>query len=125
MNVTRKEFVIGLASTGLALAAGCGGNSYGGDAATTTPVPSPTPSGNCAVNGTTATIAGNHGHVIVVTSADIAAGVNKTYDIMGSATHTHSVTFTAADFAKLASNFSAAEVTTSTGHTHNITIVCA
>ena len=125
MTITRKQFVLGLASTGLALATGCGSSGSGDAATSPTPVPSPTPSGNCAANGTTFTISGNHGHVIDVTSADIAAGVDKTYHIMGSATHDHTVTFTAADFAKLAMNLSAAEVSSVTGHSHNVTIVCA
>ncbi len=42
---------------------------------------------NPAVN-----ISGNHGHVMVVTREDLAAGMNKTWDITGTAGHGHMVT---------------------------------
>lgn len=45
---------------------------------------------------------------------------------MGTATHTHSVTATAANFATLTGNHSITVTSTTTdGHTHNITVVCA
>ncbi len=70
-------------------------------------------------------IATNHGHVIEVTTADVEAGADKTYDIMGSSPHTHSVMVTAADFAMLATGGSVTK-TSSTGgaHTHMVTITC-
>ena len=80
--------------------------------------------GNCA-NGTAVAIASNHGHVLTVSAADIAAGVQKVYDIQGTAGHTHSVTLTASDFALLATNVNVLETTTSTlSHTHDITVNC-
>ncbi|MBI3178605.1 MAG: hypothetical protein HYZ27_03030 [Deltaproteobacteria bacterium] len=80
--------------------------------------------GSCLDNGTEVTISGNHGHVLMVSKDDVAAGVDKTYDITGGATHTHMVTITAADFATLADNQSIAKTVT-TPHTHNITVRCA
>lgn len=72
------------------------------------------------------TIAGNHGHVLTVTAADAAAGVDKTYDIMGSASHTHSVTITAAMFAMLETGVTIMTNSTVTAsHDHAITVVCA
>lgn len=81
---------------------------------------------SCLDNGTNVTIAGNHGHVLAVPKEDVAAGVDKTYDITGAAAHAHSVTVTAADFAMLAGNTSVM-VTSSSGaaHTHLCTVVCA
>lgn len=72
------------------------------------------------------TIAGNHGHVLEVTAADVTAAVEKTYDITGSAGHAHSVTVTAADFATIAGGTSVQLVSTSgDGHTHTVTVSCA
>jgi hypothetical protein len=73
------------------------------------------------------TITANHGHVLIVSKADVMAGVDKTYDIMGTALHTHSVTITAAMFATLAANTAGGVMTTSsvTLHSHPITVVCA
>jgi len=81
---------------------------------------------SCTANGTTVTIGGNHGHVLVVSKAEVAAGVNQTYDIMGTAAHAHSVTVTAAMFAQLQGGTTQMTVsTTGAQHTHPITIVCA
>jgi hypothetical protein len=43
----------------------------------------------------------NHGHALVVSVADVLAGVPKTYDINGGSGHSHEVTLSAADFATL------------------------
>jgi hypothetical protein len=120
MTMTRKEFLGTLIGAGAVLA-GCGGD----DGAT------PDSGGsqrNCALNGTTVTIDANHGHVLTVLKSDVTAGVEKSYDIMGSAAHTHMVTVTAANFATLQSNANGSVMVTSTlggAHMHSITIVCA
>lgn len=122
MNLTRKQFLssmLGIAA-GATLFAACGGDDGGGagpDAAAT---------GNCGTNGTTVAIGSNHGHMLTVSAADVTAAADKTYDIKGSADHTHSVTVSAALFAMLKAN--TAVNTTSTngdGHTHTIGIGCA
>lgn len=46
-------------------------------------------------------ILANHGHRLLVSDADVAAGVDKTYSIQGNALHDHQITITAADFAIL------------------------
>jgi hypothetical protein len=121
-QMTRKEFlgslVKGVAGTaGLAaLVTACGGGASAG---------ADSPSASCTMNGTTDTIASNHGHVLTVAKADVVAGVDKTYDIMGSASHTHSFTVTAAMFTLLQGNHTAMATTTTTlAHTHDITIMC-
>ena len=117
MDMTRKEFIVLLVGT--ATAAACGGSSSAG------------PSGNCAANGTTVQIAQNTSHVLVVSKADIAAGVQKTYTMQGDATHTHDVTLTSADFANLAKNLGIGETSTAGAaagqplHTHAISVGCA
>lgn len=122
MKMTRKEFlgsVIGAA--GVAMLAACGGDdsSAGADAASQR---------SCTMNGTAVNIVGNHGHVLMVSKADIAAAADKTYDITGTSPHAHSVTVTAANFATLASNQSVSLNSTSGGspaHTHSILVMCA
>lgn len=121
MSMTRKEFLgTMLGAAGAAALVGCGGDDGGGgtDAAAR----------SCVMNGTTVTIDSNHGHVLMVTKADVTAGVDKTYDIAGSAIHTHMVTVTAANFASLMSNPNGSVQVTSTvdsAHSHTITILCA
>lgn len=126
MSMTRKQFLGTMfGAAGAAVLAGCGGDDGGGDddggnldAATR----------SCTVNGTNVAIGSNHGHVMMVSAADVSAGANKTYDITGSATHSHSVTVTAANFASLQSNPGGSVMVESTsggGHTHSITILCA
>ncbi|MCA1828019.1 MAG: hypothetical protein ABR567_10420 [Myxococcales bacterium] len=115
MDLTRKEFIVLLIGSA---AAACGGSS------------SDTPSGNCAANGTSVQIAQNTGHILNVSKADIAAGVQKTYTMQGDPSHTHDVTLTAADFANLAKNLQAMETSTvgnggNGSHTHQITVSCA
>jgi len=126
MTMTRKEFfgtvvswsIGALGLTTLAASTGCGGSS-------STSVDAPASGANCVQNGTNVTIASNHGHVMMVSKGDVAAGVDKTYDITGTASHSHSVTITAALFAKLATNMSVmATSTVGNGHTHDITVVC-
>jgi hypothetical protein len=48
-----------------------------------------------------AAISGNDGHVLMVTAADITAGVAKCYNVMGAGDHPHYVTVTAANFTTL------------------------
>jgi hypothetical protein len=112
MDVTRKEF-LALIVGGVAAAA-CGGSSSSAPA-------------NCLQNGTDDVIAANHGHSLDVTKADIAAGVSKTYDIRGTADHSHLVTIAGSDMATLAGNHSVNTSSTIDGtpaHNHAITVNC-
>jgi hypothetical protein len=85
-----------------------------------------TSSGNCVQNGTSVTIASNHGHVLLVDKADVAAAAAKTYDIMGTADHTHSVTISAANFAQLMGNHAInVQSTVGAAHQHSVTVACA
>ena len=57
--------------------------------------------------------------------AGLTERVDKTYDIQGTAAHTHSFTVTAAMFAELAANMAAGATTTVTlAHQHAITVAC-
>jgi hypothetical protein len=123
-SLTRKQFlrvVIRGSAAGLAgggLLAACGGDDGGG-------VDAPVASGDCLQNGTTVAIAANHGHVLTVPLADVQAGTPQTYDIRGTALHTHSVTLTAAHFSQLAMNRTVTISTQLGDHIHSVTIGCA
>lgn len=123
--MTRKQFLqqalgIGAAAFGLTVLSACGGSSSSPDASNGSGMP------NCNQNGTNVTIGANHGHVMMVTMADITAAADKTYNIMGTATHNHTVMLTAAQFGMLAAN-QAIMTTSSTdaGHSHPIMVACA
>jgi len=84
------------------------------------------PTSRCAQDGTSVTIGTNHGHILVVSQADIDAGGNKSYDIQGTSSHAHTVALSADDFAALGANN--AIMTTSTfddDHDHSILVACA
>jgi hypothetical protein len=112
MPISRKAFLIQLAGGGWLLAtAGCGGG--GGDA-------NP-PAGS----GCSATISDNHGHVLAIAAADLDSAIDKTYTIQGSASHTHSVTFSAAQLAQLkAGNTVSVTSSMAEGHDHRISERC-
>ena len=70
-------------------------------------------------------ISSNHGHTLNIPKEDVIGGVSKSYNILGTANHGHSVTLEPADFAKLQNNEQVIVVSTNdNAHTHNITIVC-
>lgn len=112
MDLTRKEFLT-LVVGGVAAAA-CGSGSSQANV-------------DCLKNGTDATIGGNHGHSLDVTQADIAAGATKTYDIRGTADHSHLVTIAGSDMATLAGNHGVNTSSTTDGtpaHKHAISVNC-
>lgn len=119
--ITRKVFLVQLVGGSWALA-GCGGGGYGGSSA-----PAPSTGAGC-----TATIAGNHGHVLTIPVADLNSMVPISYDIIGTADHSHSVTFSALDLYNLkfgytvpmTSTMSVASATTAP-HDHSISEHCA
>jgi hypothetical protein len=109
--------MLALAALAGASALGCGGED-GGDG-------DPSGGGDCSI-GSVADISGNHGHVLEVSAADIAAGADKSYDIQGSSVHTHQVTLTAAHFEKLAQGQSVVVTSTDgSAHSHAVTVTCA
>jgi hypothetical protein len=81
---------------------------------------------SCLNNGTSITIGGNHGHELTVSMADVSAGQQRTYDIAAAAGHPHSVTLTAAHFQMLSQNQNVTvESSTTSQHSHTITVRCA
>ena len=116
MAMTRKEFIGGLASgTVLLVFSGCGGGGGGMSG---------------GGSGCTDTIAANHGHVLVVPLSDLSSMVDKSYDIRGTADHTHTVTLTAAQLAQLKAgqsvnvNSSMSTSMTYGTHFHAVSVSC-
>jgi len=75
-------------------------------------------------------IAMNHNHAfeMAVSAADVAAGLEKVYDIQGTAPHPHTLTITAADFADIAADGSkdiaSSEDQGQALHSHMVTVTC-
>jgi hypothetical protein len=121
MRISRKDFLKMGAATGATVSLvliGCGGDDddYGGSGG----------SGGGSSSPCSADIVANHGHVLSIPAADLDATTDKTYDIQGSAPHTHSVTFTAAQMAELKGGASVT-VTSSveSSHSHDVSVTCA
>jgi hypothetical protein len=118
--MTRSQFLrslVGIAGLGAVVACG------GGDESTDAPDAG---ARNCVAAGTSATIGTNHGHTLTVSAADVAAGVEKTFQIQGSSGHPHTVTITAEQFAMLQQSQSITVTSSSdAGHTHKVTVACA
>jgi hypothetical protein len=120
MAMTRKQFIGGLAGgTVLLVFTGCGGGGGGY-----------TSGGGMSGSGCTTTIAANHDHVLVVPLSDLSSTVDKSYDIRGTADHTHTVTLTAAQLAQLKAGQSVNVNSTTTAsmvygtHFHAVSVSC-
>ncbi len=88
----------------------------GGGSSPTTPN-TPTPSGDKM-----GVISANHGHVAIITGAQLTAGGAVNLDIQGTATHTHTVSLSAADIMAIAANQQVSrESTNNSGHSHTVT----
>ena len=125
LNDGRREFVkllVYFGASAAALAACGSGTDSGGNQ-----TQNPPPPGDCSANGgTAASITGNHGHSLMVPKEDFSAGMDKTYDIHGTATHTHSITLTVDQLATIFAGGQATVTSTLTNdHTHQVKVVCA
>lgn len=67
----------------------------------------------------------NHGHVLTVSLADVMAGAEKTYDVKGTAGHTHSVTLSADDMKGLQDGKIVRSKSTTQNHAHYVMVRCA
>ncbi|NJW51539.1 hypothetical protein [Salinimicrobium oceani] len=104
---------------------GCSGSDDGDS----NPNPNPPPTAvNCLENGTLSSVASSagHSHSLTISKEDVAAGVEKTYDLSLVSGHVHQVTISAAQFSTLKANNSVSATSTSdSGHTHSISVSCA
>ena len=114
-SMTRKTFCGALAGSTVALLfQGCGGG--GSDA----PAPAP------GAAGCSDMIAANHGHTLVIATADLDSATEKAYNIQGAAVHNHTVTLSVAQLRALKAG-TTVNVTSSTtaAHEHAVTILCS
>ena len=123
MAMTRSQFCnafVGVSALLILQGCGGGGSDYG---SSPPPPPGPPPAPQCGASGTA--ITGNHGHTLTIPEADLSAAVDKTYNIMGTAGHNHTVTFTVAQLAQLKTHQSVTVTSTTTaGHSHNVAATC-
>ena len=122
--LTRREFTLEAA---LALLAGCIITITEGCGSSSSPsTPSPAP-----VADITGVIGTNHGHVAVITAAQITAGNAISLNIQGTAAHPHTVSITQADLTTLknrqsVSTASSSDLSTVFGqHSHLVTFTPA
>jgi hypothetical protein len=123
MRATRKQFLESatlVAGSGLGLLVfGCGSDG------SSSSEPESSTGGSSSADVCQTMIASNHGHQLRLPEADVAAGADKTYDITGSADHSHSVSLTAAQFSDLGAGTEVTVTSTSgAGHTHSVRINC-
>lgn len=116
-KMTRKQFLGALGGSTVVLwlqACGGGGGDAGGGGG-----------GNAGCGASGADISGNHGHSLTIDEADLDSTTDKTYNIMGSANHDHTVTFTVAQLGMLKNGQSVTVASSSSAsHTHNVTASC-
>ena len=119
-SITRKAFCARLATGSvLLLIQACGGGGSD-DAVNPLPAPGPKPAGGC-----TDIIATNHGHVLMIATADLDSLTDKVYNIQGGAVHNHTVTLTVADLRALkAGTVVTSNSSTAAGHEHSVSITC-
>jgi len=92
--------------------------------AAATPVAAPSKAAVCGER-IVARVGTNHGHVFQVSAADVAAGVEKTYDLTGSAGHGHAVKLGPDHFTRLSAGEIVRISSTREGHLHRLLIKCA
>ncbi len=87
--------------------------------------PNQTSGGDCERFGAAGAIEGNHGHVLSISADDVLISQAKTYDITGTAGHTHTITISIDSFNRLALK-APLSLTSSVGgaHTHNVLVQC-
>jgi hypothetical protein len=109
--VTRREFTLESALAILSAATitiSCGDDN-----------PSTTPTTTTDKNGT---VSENHGHVAVITSAQLTSPTTIALNIRGQATHNHTVDLTATEVSSIATNVRVAKVSsTDEFHSHTVT----
>ena len=120
MDYTRKEFLTVLGALSGSALLGCGSSNSSTD---------------MGIQHCDSNIQLNHGHVLNLSPAQVAAGAasstNTNYDIMGTADHTHTVTLTPAQHVALEAASPANVTSTMTNsatyglHDHMVTVTCA
>ena len=117
LRASRREFTVA------ALLAMLGGVSItisgcGGKASPSSPS---TPSTTQPVADKSGTIAGNHGHVAVITSGQLTAANTLALSLQGTASHNHMLELSAAEIGQIRDGRTVAKECSGTSHTHIVT----
>lgn len=120
-RLDRREFnaqaVLALLSGVVVTISACGDDDR--SSGPTGPSPSPTPSPAGSVTGN---VEANHGHIAVISGAQLSAGNAIVLDIRGEATHPHTVELTAGEVMQIASRQRVSKSSSSDeGHNHTVT----
>ena len=112
--VTRRDFTL---ESALALLAGVTITISGcGDDDSSSPTPGPTPVGDKS-----GSISTNHGHVATITSAQMSAGGALSLNILGSATHPHTVAVSQGELGAIGAGQRVnIQSTIDNGHSHTV-----
>lgn len=70
-------------------------------------------------------ITNNHGHELLIPAADFATPTGGTYDILGAAAHSHTVTLSGAQLTAISQGTAVTVTSSFSTHAHDVTIVCA
>ena len=122
--IDRREFTLQaamaiLAGVTITVAEGCGSYS-------SMPSPTPLPSTAPTTGDISGNVSANHGHVAVITGAQVTSGNAIALDITGTATHPHTVQISQADLASLKNKqVVTRDSTNNNGHMHTVTFTPA
>lgn len=123
--MTRKTFLKAASGgTVMLLLQACGGGG-GGDGGGSTPTATPsTGTGSCSSTG--GAISGNHGHSLSIPRADLDSTVSRSYSILGTAGHDHTITLSATQLSQLKAGTAVTVTsTTDSAHDHSVSVTCA
>jgi len=117
-----REAALALLGGAVVTVYGCGGGGGGGSYSSPTAPSTPPATGSASGStGSTASISNNHGHVAVITGAQLTAGDALRIDIRGSADHTHSVELSGAQVVQVRGGSRISLQSTDTqGHQHAV-----
>ena len=124
-TLDRREFTVAAALAALSgvtiTISSCGGSS-GSPTSNPTPTPNPSPTPTPSGGDKSGSISGNHGHVAVITAAELTAGGAINLDIAGTAGHTHTVSLSAAEVTQISTGTRVSKAsTTNDAHSHTVT----
>lgn len=120
-NMPRREFTVqsALAVLGGVAITITGCNDSDGPAS---PTPAPSAPPPAARGDETGVVSANHGHVAVITGAQLTSANALALDITGSSNHPHRVEITASELSGIASGQRVSKLsTTDFGHNHTVT----
>jgi hypothetical protein len=116
---SRREFTL---ESALAMLAGVVITVSGCSDSPSSPTPPPGGGGGGSTGDVTGDVSANHGHVATIRAAQITAAGAVSLDIMGQATHTHTVSVTASQVQQIGARQRVAVIsTTDVGHDHTVT----